>query len=327
MKIKFLFATAAVVLSAACNEKIGESPVISGETVNLEVKLSGIATKATDVSGETAVNNIQIFVFGSGKKLEAYENVSDVETLTVDVLTGAKTIHALVNAPALTGIEDYDDLYTTVSSLQKNGISNFIMEGWKSVTVSSANESVTIDVKRLVSRVSLVKVENKLDAIYSGMTFKIVSAYLINVAGDRTYTAEGQASAAPVTWYSKMAHSSVDWLDRLTYASYNVSVAHNGANTTRQNFYCYPNPTSSDTSSKTWSARRTRLVVEVQLGGTLYYYPLTMPVMQQNASYQVSLTVTRPGSNDPDVPYNPGDASVTINVLDWVEGDGVHVEI
>ncbi len=324
MKFKFFVAAAAALMSAACSEKIEECPVQSGEKVDLEIKLSGVATRTTDVSGEKTVNNLQVFVFGSSNKLEAYENTSDAESLTIGVLTGTKTIHVLVNAPKLSGIVNYEDLYKTSSSLTANNVSGFVMEGWKTLDVTSVNKSVTVDVKRLVSKVSLVKVENRLDEMYSGMEFKVKSAYLINVAGDRTYQTEQHLAAAPTAWYNKMAYSSGDGLEGLTYASYDVVVPHSESNTTQQNFYCYPNPTNPDTSAKPWSPRHTRLVVEITLGGTLYYYPLTMPVMAQNTRYQVSLAVTRPGSDDPDLPYNPEDAVVSIKVLDWVDGGTVN---
>ncbi len=325
MKCKFILAAIAVSSLAACSERLGEEQLKSGEAVNLEISVSGAATKATNVTTEKKVNTLQVFVFGEGKRLEAYESVSGAESLDISILTGTKIIHALVNAPAVKGVVDYDDFYGKLSKLSDNTLSNFVMEGRKQVTVKTTDMSETIEVSRMVSKISLVKVENKLDDVYSGVEFKLKRAYLINVAADRKYAAEGQTVPAPASWLNMMKYT--DGLPELTCGTYAEVIASKSVSAIKHSFYCYPNPTSGDTSSATWSARRTRLVVEVELDKTLYYYPVTLPVLAQNTEYQVSLVVTRPGSNGPDIPYNPGDAAVSIKIADWVDGKDVTEEI
>ncbi len=319
MKLRFAVAAFAASVLAACNEQAVEIPVPSDGTVDLTVSVSGVTTKVAAEGSEEKVNSLQVFVFGETNKLEAYETGTS-SSLTIGILSGNKTIHALVNAPAFTGISDYDDLYSSLSNLDENRTDNFVMEGWKTVEVGKQGASVTIDVNRIVSKVSLLKVENKLAPIYSGMTFRLKRAYLINVAGNKYYGTEEQELDEPQNWYNKMSCTAAGELPELTLSAYNVNVAHSTANETKKNFYCYPNPTAEDTSEKPWSPRFTRLVVEVELDGTLYYYPVTFPNMQQNTQYQVSLAVTRPGSDDPDAPYEPGSATVSIDIREWVDG-------
>ncbi len=319
MKLKFAVAAFAASVLAACNEQAVEIPVPSDGTVDLTVSVSGVATKVAAEGSEEKVNSLQVFVFGENKKLEAYET-GTASSLTIGILSGNKIIHALVNAPTLTSVADYDDLCDILSNLDENRTDNFVMEGWKTVEVGKQGASVTIDVSRIVSKVSLLKVENKLAPIYSGMTFHIKRAYLINVAGNKYYGSEEQELGDPQNWYNKMSCTATGELPALTLSAYNVNLAHSASNETKRNFYCYPNPTTADTSEKPWSPRLTRLVVEVELDGTLYYYPVTFPNMKQNTQYKVSLAVTRPGSDDPDVPYEPGSATVSIDIQEWVDG-------
>ena len=43
-----------------------------------------------------------------------------------------------------------------------------------------------------------------------------------------------------------------------------------------------------------------------------------MPALERNKSYEIELVkVTRPGSDDPDVPVSFADATFEVNVIDW----------
>ena len=74
-------------------------------------------------------------------------------------------------------------------------------------------------------------------------------------------------------------------------------------------FYCYPNSTTT----------KTRLVVETQIGGYTYYYPVTLDSVTPNTAYTYNLTITRLGSDSPNEPVADGAVSVTLTVKDWTE--------
>ncbi len=320
----------AVTAFAACSERIADEPVLAGNPVEVEVSVYDGMTKAADESGEKTVNTLQVFVFGKDNKLEAYKSSEAVSSVKMGIFSGTKIIHALVNAPEVSGVVDYEDFYTATSDLTDNRIDNFVMEGRDTVTVGTKEFSVPIQVSRVVSKVSLVKVEKQLAAMYEGQTLEVISAFLINVAGDRTYSAAGQgipATPAPVSWYNKMAFVEDDGIAALTHDSIGGVEVGDEAYEVKHNFYCYPNPTVEDNSDAEWSARYTRLVVEVDLGGTVYYYPVSLPGLNQNTEYKVSLCITRPGSGSPDVPYDPDAATVSIEVLDWRKGDDINAVI
>ena len=80
-----------------------------------------------------------------------------------------------------------------------------------------------------------------------------------------------------------------------------------------QYFNAYPNLNSADDQ-----VADTRLVVEATLDGRKYYYPVTMPKMESNKSYEISeLKITRPGSDDPDKPIEIVDQDFKITVNPW----------
>ena len=76
---------------------------------------------------------------------------------------------------------------------------------------------------------------------------------------------------------------------------------------TEHYFYCYPNAT----------ATKTRLVIEAEVGGYTYYYPITLNAVEANTAYTYNLTITKLGSNSPDVPVADGTVNFTVTVKDW----------
>ncbi len=321
MKKDLFCAVMAVAALAACNKQIDEIPEIAEPSVKLEITIPDGDTKATTVTGEGSVNSLQVFVFDKSgdKKLEAYKSVNG-NSLELGVFSGQKIIHALVNAPALTGIVNYSDFYNSTSSLTDNSIGGFIMEGHKEVEIGNEKLSETINVKRVVSKVSLVKIENQLEAAYGNQTLQISKIYLINVVKERAYSAVGQTIPAPGNnaWLHKRNYQESDGIKTLAYdVLTNVKPTYTTPYNTSHYFYCYPNPVTQDSSASTWSPRKTRLVVEALLGGNTYYYPITLNVTNQNTEYQVSLIITRPGSSHPDIPYDPEAATISVNVLPW----------
>ena len=89
--------------------------------------------------------------------------------------------------------------------------------------------------------------------------------------------------------------------------------------------YCYSNETSDIASC-------TKLVLQADIDGTTYYYPI--PVNQEeygyvtgnghhgikrNTVYSMGISISRPGSTDPDTPIEPGTLDLSISVADWTE--------
>lgn len=323
MKRKLFIAAVAAVALAACEEKINEQTVSADEMVELTISIPSVATKVSEKNepgNSDAVNSLQVLLFDDKGALET----SDIQSGTSIVLPcvpGKKKVVALVNAPDLSEVQSYSQLTGMTSKLGDNTIDSMVMEGQVEVDITT-NTSVTIPVSRLAAKVILRQVENSFTLpTHQQMDFTIKSIYLLNVAGEKAYLTD----AMPELWYNKM-QKTIDLEGGTPRFIYDelpspIRVPYNGTYTADKYYYCYPNPAEEDTSDKVWSERYTRLVVEANLGAETVYYPVTLPDVSMNTVYEISLKVTRPGSDSPDVPVSGHVAEFRIVVQDWITGE------
>ena len=303
----FAFAAALAAL-VACNknEATPMQPQNQESLVpcELTVGICGAMTKATAVSAdnEAKVNNLQVFVF-RGDDLDAYASVDNAQELTLSCTAGDRVVYALVNAPDYSAVPGKAALLAKVSELSANSLSNFEMVGSKSVTLPQS-EKVSIDVNRIASRVVLKKITRSFTSeALQALNFKVDAIYLINVAGNTSY----DLSAAPAKWYNVAENKNE--LASLLYDAPASLITNGQSYSTAHTFYAYPNDLVTNT---------TRLVIETTLGETKYYYPINLPEMAANKSYEIEeVKITRPGSDNPDEPVSFADATFSINVIDW----------
>ena len=305
----FAFAAALAALVACNKNYVAPMQPQNQESLvpcELTVGICGSMTKATAVTkeNEAKVNNLQVFVF-RGDDLDAYASVDNAMELTLSCTAGERVVYALVNAPNYSSVPGKAALLAKVSELSANTLTNFEMVGSKTVTLPQS-EKVSIDVNRIASRVVLKKVtRNFTSAALQSLDFTVDAIYIINVAGNTSY----DLTAAPAAWYNVAKFQSNDQVNSLLHDPVNKSVDNGASYPTQHAFYSYPN----DATNKT-----TRLVIETTLGETKYYYPINLPAMESNKSYEIAeVTITRPGSDDSDVPVSFEDATFSINVIDW----------
>ena len=270
----------------------------------LTVGISGAMTKATAVTteNEAKVNNLQIFVF-RGDDLDAYASVDNAKELTLSCTAGERVVYALVNAPDYSAVPGKAALLAKVSELSANSLTNFEMVGSKTVTLPQTG-TVSIDVNRIASRVVLKKItRNFTSAALQALDFTVDAIYLVNVAGNTSY----DLTAAPAAWYNVAENKGE--LASLLVDTPAVPIAQGQAYDTAHTFYAYPNDLAVNT---------TRIVIETTLGTSKYYYPINLPEMASNKSYEIAeVVLTRPGSDNPDEPVSFADATFSINVIDW----------
>ena len=303
----FAFAAALAAL-VACNknEATPMQPQNQESLVpcELTVGICGAMTKATGVTtdNEAKVNKLQIFVF-RGDDLDAYASVENAKELTLSCTAGEREVYALVNAPDYSSVPGKAALLAKVSELSANTLTNFEMVGSKSVTLPQTS-TVSIDVNRIASRVVLKKItRNFTSAALQALDFTVDAIYLVNVAGNTSY----DLTAAPSTWYN-IAENKGE-LASLLADTPTAPIAQGQAYDTDHTFYAYPNDLAVNT---------TRIVIETTLGTSKYYYPINLPEMAANKSYEIEeVVLTRPGSDNPDEPVSFADATFSINVIDW----------
>lgn len=328
MKKIFIIATLLATFLVSCkkeNNVTAEST--APERVSLSVGLANqelsLETKATiSETNEKTIKSLQVLVFNSDGKLDAYGKGTSA-SLTLSTTTGQKDIYAVVNGENLSSVTTKAAFLATKSLLTNNTLSTasatdgLEMIGSVSQNITAAS-NVSITVNRLVARLSINGVKTRFSApAYANATFKVKKAYLVNCAGDINFG----KTAAPTLWLNKMANSGTE-APELTYHAYStpVSVTNNTApvSTPDLNFYTYQNNTNTDVSGGTWSARKTRIVIEAELAGEIVYYPITISNIEPNKTYTVTeLTITRRGSSNPDIPVVSYDCTYNVVVGDW----------
>ena len=311
-----------VLLSACEGKDVYEQNPDVREKVSLEVQMS--SSETTKVSGaggdeERQVSDYQVLVYDmSSRMLEVYASPDPTaSSVTLKCTAGPKDVVVLANAPDMSGAVSYDAFIAASSLLADNTAGNLVMEGHTACEITSAVNSVTVDIRRIVAKVVLegVSIDFESDA-YDGMDFVLKSVYLTNVAADRKYLS---TDFKPTLWYNKIVRTSAPEIDGLVFEDLDdVELQNPDVYEGKHHFYCYPNPYQEDTFSPTvWSPRPTRLVVEAELGGKLYYYPVSLPALKQNTRYHVSLRIARPGATSPEQDMDRYAAAFTINVEEW----------
>lgn len=304
---KLFFAAFAALAFVGCNEDRVE-PFIdqTGEKVQLTVTIPSNETKVTGYPSDTQINSIQVFVFDKNGIYETSDKGYG-SALSLTCTTGEKKIVALINAPAETSVANIDELRARIVDLNECEAGSIVMSGEVTKTLS-VSSIVAMQVQRLAAKVAVsdVNLDFALDA-HKNLPFRIKAIYLINVAGTRAYMADN----VPTTWYNKGGYIQETSLDFLYDEVASGQVANEDSYTTEHYFYCYPNTT----------ATKTRLVVEAEIGGNTYYYPVTLDQVSPNTAYTYSLTITRLGSDSPDSPVVDGMVNFSVTVKDWVEQD------
>ena len=324
MKFKILMA-AALVMAAACNQlqTVEEEKENNGsdEKVTVTVNVGGGAsTRSTTIGSndESAVENLQLFAFNSDGSIESYATGADL-TQKLNVTKGTKNFVALVNCPDLSKIESRDKLMATVSLLENNSSGHFEMIGEEKGKVISAETSLNLTVKRIVSKVVIEKISADFSSPYlASLDFKVTGIFLTNVVASNTYALDN----SNLQWVNQNkpdASNPAKALNQDVVDNYKLTSA--TPYSTLHTFYCYPNPVTADSAAATWSERYTRLVVQTTLGGTTGYYSIPIPNIGSNKIYTIKeLKVTKRGSAQPYENIETADATFTIEVSNWEPG-------
>ena len=307
-------AAGALILAASCTKNELIPTPVTQDTEPCMVTFSAVdeATKATTGTDDAKINNLQVFVF-LGDNLDVYGSAS-ASSVSIQCTPGTRNIVIIANGPDLHTVTTKTALLATTSLMSNSSVTSMEMIGSKTETLSASNKTISIPVSRLGARVVVSSIKkNFSSAALQALTFKVKRIYLVNVAGDCKY---GGGSYTPTVWYNKMKHDAEQ--SAMTLDSPDATVSNTTKYTTVHTFYAWPNPTSTDSESTTWSARHTRLVIETQLGNDTFYYPISLPALESNKSYNIAeVNITRPGSSSPDVPVSFLDCSFSVTVTGW----------
>lgn len=307
----------------------------------LTVTLSGLAESKASGAGhgiqaeDNYINTLEVFIFhaegNKAGKLDAYKRftASDgISNLKIKATTGKKKIYAVVNSHRenWAGIHTLSGFQQERALLQEDNVKDYIMTGEADITLQVAT-SVTLAVSRLVARVCLTGIKSLFRGTpYEGYQLSDVKAYLINVHGVK-HIYDGNLSVPVILNQKALKEADINScaMEGMLCEDIPALIDDTGY-TVPHYFYTYENMPETETEGN----RFTRLVIQADLNGHTYYYPVNINQpgygytgsnnhrgIKRNTSYQINVTILRPGSTDPDKPMEQGALSVNLNVLDW----------
>jgi len=324
MKNKLLLAVFCLCASMAvsCTKNVPEicAPEIADTSGKCEVcfRVKAPGTKATVTDdADKGVSYVQVFIF-LGEELDLY-GTGDGNSVTMECNQGERDIYVLTNAPALPFIETKTDLLSSVSELEDSNVADcdeFQMIGMSTEEIGPENTEITVPVKHVSARITVSSIRKEFESsALEALEFKVLKMYLVNVVGDCLYSGD---TYTPKIWHNKKSNTGS--LSNILSDEINYVIESEKSYDTKHIFYAYPNPTEEDSSDATWSARYTRLVVEAKLGDNVFYYPISIPNIEGNKSYNISeILITRPGSTSPDVPVSTLSCKFSVDVEPWVD--------
>ena len=350
MKKTILFAALGLLGLAACNvlepsnEFTGEGELV----ISVKSDDGGLTKADTAPFGKDAdIRDVQLFLFLPDGTLYLRKTMDgDNLSLSLDrVRTGTYSIVAVANAPEMNAIVNKSELERTAVSLELNDPDRgFLMYGETSQTVGTSTGSAAaraeITVRRLVGRVRLTSVTNHLPASYGSLTVEYAflengmrswnlsaqgtpSGY-VNFAGRKS---PGSASGTPADYIASAGDAECP---KLTFHAVNQTVAWNATRSFDLPFYCFPNSlTEADDHFDGATSRDAcvRLVLRGSYGEShQWYYPVTIPNLERNKSYDVSFIISGPGSEDPNQKVTMGGLSVVVRVDPWQAGREIEGE-
>lgn len=308
----------------SCTEMISEKPEETGKYAVDIVFTGAVGRSGLQPSpGERKLNVLKVFVYDSNGYFETEaavkinaDGVSASASATVS--NGFKTIWAVANFPGIDGSKctaaSIADEIVPLSAIAPDSI---VMSGSDSRNISG-NTCFEIPLKRIVSKVCLSSVKRVFsDAGKAALQLVVEEAYLSNVPGEAFLSGKTTPESSIINWYNRLGAHSDAFLDAILHRNgLNRNILQGETYAPSDIFfYTYRNPSPSIT----------RLVLKTSLAGlsTPFYYVVDMPPLVPNLVYDVSLTLTRPGSPDPDNPEGEGvvnlNVSPSISVADWDE--------
>ncbi len=297
-------------------------------------------------SDDNLVQTLEFFIFRAEgtdagvldtyKKLEGAE-LSSLSNIEIQSTTGAKLIYAVANSHNTdwTGVKTFTDFEARVSELHNEDLKNFTMTGSIEV-VLQVSTSVAFSISRLVARIGLTGIKTDFAGTpYEGSELKNVKIYVTNVYANKRYSSGANATTPIFYNYKKAVAQDINLctMSGMLYDEVANNISDAGY-TVPHYFYCYENMLENETPDKHF----TRLVIQGDLNGHTYYYPININRegfgysaanghlgVKRNTSYSLDVTICRPGSTDPDDILEYGVLTASLNVLDWVTVPVVYV--
>lgn len=236
---------------------------------------------------------------------------------------GTYTFYAVLNygSDVTSAASSINNLLNLKATLKKD-LNGFEMIGHSDITVP-ATDPCSITVKRVTAKVVMQNVKINFESqVLASSTFILKNVFIINAVGDDSFAnADNGTAYTPTVWYNQLKYVSGDCNNYLYAGGINKTIAQGATYGVNKTFYVYPNATETDKHNGSFSARKTRIILEATINGETCYYPLTFASIGANKVYTVkSITITRKGIANPDDVWDDGSGTGSVIIGDWTEG-------
>ena len=274
-------------------------------------------------SGKTTVQGLDLLFFQGGplQRLDSWQHFDGISgnRVTGTSSSAAETVVALSNYPdtSWSGLRTLASLSDLAFRLENENPSAPMLYG-----TGMAGKRETIALRTMLAKVTIRSVACDFTTRpYAGEKLQQVRAYLTYASRECRPFAQ---DISPSSWLN------AGHLDEVETASlshpeavlHEISPALGGRIYPKTDFFCYPNPSDG----QEFGRPVTRLVLEGQLQGITYYYPIDLPGLEGDVQYQMDITLTRAGTTDLDTPAASGSIRIENTVMDWDgrELDDIH---
>lgn len=329
------------VLLVACQPAEPEKTEEFG-SLSINLKSPELETKAdvTALTYESKVNKMRVMIYDNTEQIVKDTMLASPYTsLTINqikigqysVYAMANTCAAIASTPGIVRTTD-DFSYKTITlddcSLSEN--TGFVMFGKNTpVTVSAgtSSQAVNVPVTRFPARIRLVSVTNAVPVFMGDVSVEYVmiingySRWNINGTNKASVAVNpaGRTSGGEIITTAEGANYPNHSFWAVPQADKTITNSV-GTKTYNHCFYSFPNSVTNDVTTSGTAGGKLRLVVAARVDGSVYYYPVTLTNVERNKSYDVVLTISGLGSEDPNVPVQKGAAGFSISVADWGAG-------
>lgn len=285
--------------------------------VTIDVSSTETRTTSTTAENESNIHSLQVFVFDADGTIDTIGS-AEGSSLKMKVTCGkGKIIWAIANYTKSLNIKNAQELQEQVLPLSASRPDGLIMCGNTLLDIRE-NAKINLTLTRMVSKISLSRISRQFSSpSLAARKLQIKSIYMINVPGEISIAGKCQQNG----WKNRRMYEMGDSDRLLCDNNLNITLDNLSEYSTAHHFYCYPNECTEDNSDDAWSPRKTRLVIEAELGGKTRFYSLTLPEVGRNRSYVIEKIILRgKGTLTPDNPYGTMECSAQIRITDWTSG-------
>lgn len=294
--------------------------------VTLDLSGSALMTKALDVPSLSESNVVRCFLYVFSRTGDLVDSYASTDGRFDFYLTDeVYDFVAVANKGDLprTGVTKAD-LFAVRTTLAENAVGCFVMAGSLDSHVIEADEKITVEVSRLVGKVTYT-IRTAFSGPLAELPFVVEDIYLTNVTGAHDLALLDSVPEAGACWYNRMDLDDPPQEDcpvGLLSGHIGLRMAATDSLCSGHSFYPYPNAAPDSHDRERWGSRCTRFVVKATLGGVTTWYPVTLEKVVRNRHYHVDLTISNYGvahpEDDPSAAFSGMTAAVT--VAPWSDG-------